>query len=121
MKRFNKDIGSLGEDIAINYLLSMNFKVSKRNFNCNLGEIDIIAKKKNIIHFIEVKSRFNRNYGYPMESVNYSKMKRLKLVAEYYIIKNKCYNINCCFDVLEVFLDYNSKDYRINYLEDAFR
>lgn len=121
MKKFNKAIGDFGEDISASYLLSLGFEIIKRNFNCRLGEIDIIARKKNIIHFVEVKSRYNRDYGFPMESVNFSKMKKLRLVAKYYIVKNHFTNINCCFDVLEIFLEYNSKDYKINFLEDAFR
>ena len=51
-----KKLGNLGEEIATKYLEKHNFKIIKRNFYCRQGEIDIIAKDKEEIVFIEVKT-----------------------------------------------------------------
>ncbi len=100
----NKVIGELGERIAINYISELKYDVLEKNFRCRNGEIDIIAKDKEIIVFIEVKTRRSLNYGRPAEAVNSSKVKHLVSVAQYYLYRKHLKN--CCirFDVIEVFL-----------------
>lgn len=48
--------GFQSEDLAVKYLLNLGFEICDRNFHSKFGEIDIIAKKNNTIHFIEVKA-----------------------------------------------------------------
>ncbi len=88
----NKFFGKLGEKIANNYLIKSGYNIIENNFKCNFGEIDIIALKNNCIHFIEVKSRRNLNFGEPIEAINYKKLKKIKNIAFYYIFKNKKYS-----------------------------
>lgn len=64
-----KEFGNKGEDIAIEYLEKRGYIILERNFYCRQGEIDIIAKDKNEIVFIEVKSRSSIQYGCPSEAV----------------------------------------------------
>ena len=59
MDKYNKIIGNYGEDIAVKFLQKNKYKIIERNFLCKCGEIDIIAKDKNILVFVEVKSRTN--------------------------------------------------------------
>ena len=59
MKVFTSEtqkIGEIGEEIACKYLINKGFTVIERNFTRKAGEIDIVAKKGNEIHFFEVKS-----------------------------------------------------------------
>ena len=58
-----KKLGNLGEQIATEYLEKKNCKIIERNFYCKQGEIDIIAKDKNEIVFVEVKTRMGINFG----------------------------------------------------------
>ena len=58
MKKFNKAIGSLGENLAIDYLKQNKYKILDTNFKNRFGEIDIISKKNDLIIIIEVKGRF---------------------------------------------------------------
>ena len=60
-----KQIGSEGEEIACNYLIKEGYKIIKRNWHFGHGEIDIIAKRNNVLVFIEVKSRKTLEYGPP--------------------------------------------------------
>lgn len=59
----NKDIGNFSEDLAKKYLEKNDYSILDCNFKNFLGEIDIICKKNNLLIIVEVKSRYNNNYG----------------------------------------------------------
>jgi putative endonuclease len=107
--------GKLGEDIATKYLLSKNYKMIERNFWCKQGEIDIIAKDKNEIVFIEVKTRSSTICGRPSEAVTETKQKHIKKAAKYYIYLNHIEDYYIRIDVIEVYLR-NNKFY-INHIK----
>ena len=117
-KKDNKIKGNLGEDIACYYLRKNEYKILERNFTSYRGEIDIIARDKDEIVFVEVKTRAQVYCGYPSESVNFTKIKQLYKVAEYYIFANKINDERLRFDVIEVYL-YGSKSYKINHIKNA--
>ncbi len=79
----NKDIGYFGESIATNYIRNQGYIILERNFTCKLGEIDIIAKDKNFIVFIEVKTRYSSFYGNPSESITFRKQNKIYKTANY--------------------------------------
>ena len=84
---------------------------------CKQGEIDIIAKDKNEIVFIEVKTRTNINYGNPAEAVNTPKQKHIKRATEYYVHINNLYKYYIRFDVIEIY--YKNKRTQINHIKQA--
>ena len=87
-----KELGDAGEKIARLYLERNKYKIVETNFRGKQGEIDIIAKDKNELVFIEVKTRKSIKYGKPAEAVNYIKQNHIYKTAEYYIFKNKIKN-----------------------------
>ena len=99
--------GMYGEDFACKYLEKNNYSILERNFHCYQGEIDIIAKDnlKNELVFIEVKTRTNLNYGYPIESVTINKQNHLFKACNYYLYKNNINNVFIRVDVIEIFLN----------------
>ena len=97
------EIGKIGENIAVTYLLQNGYIILERNFECKQGEIDIIAKHKNEIIFIEVKTRSSALYGLPKESVNNIKKKHIYKSAEYYVYKNNLENEPIRIDVIEIY------------------
>lgn len=101
-----KNFGNNGEEIASKYLKNNGYVIIERNFQCRMGEIDIIAKdlKKNEIVFVEVKSRTGEGYGKPSEAVDGTKIKHIYRVAKYYLWINGLYNSFVRFDVIEVLL-----------------
>nr|WP_300094599.1 YraN family protein [Sedimentibacter sp.] len=113
---YNANKGYEYEKIAEKYLLENNFNIKIKNFFCRLGEIDIIAEKDGITHFIEVKGRINTKHGYPREAVTPYKQKRIISAAKYYMMKNGSVDIFCQFDVVEIIQEEN----RINIVENAF-
>lgn len=118
MKFDNKSIGTIGENIAAEYLKNHNYKILERNFSCKIGEIDIIAKNENNICFIEVKSRTSDYFGMPSEAVNYYKEQKICKVAQYYILKKNLYKYNLRFDVVEII--FNSTTSKVNLIKNAF-
>lgn len=108
--RSSKNIGNMGEDIAASYLLNNNFTINRRNFYSRYGEIDIIATKNDIIHFIEVKTRKNKDFANALESV--TKSKQNKLIKTALVYNPDCM---CCFDIIEVY-----QNGEINFIENAF-
>ena len=74
----NRIIGDKFEEIGTKFLISKDYEILERNFNAPpFGEIDIIAKKENIVIFVEVKGRLSDKYGDGTESITSNKKKRI--------------------------------------------
>lgn len=110
-----RDFGNTGENLATDYLEKQGYTILERNFYCKQGEIDIIAKDKNEIVFIEVKSRSNKLFGIPSEAVTKQKIKHLFRTARYFFYKNKMINEYIRFDVVEILI--KSGKFNINHIK----
>lgn len=121
VKSYNKEIGSYGEILSINYLIKNGYFILDKNYRNRLGEIDIVCKKNDILVFIEVKSRYTNTYGSPMESVTYYKQKQIIKISKLYIMLKKYTNINIRYDVIEVVFNNKNQLFNINHVLDAFR
>lgn len=95
-------LGKAGEDTAAHYLTSNGYTIVERNFRTRAGEIDIIAKCKKTLIFVEVKTRTQVNFGYPAEYVTRGKQQKLLKAAVYYLHICGADNAPARFDVLEV-------------------
>ena len=71
----NHELGKEGETRAVEFLWKKGYRILERNFRTKRGEIDIIARNRKEIIFVEVKTRKNLDYGFPSESVNDNKQK----------------------------------------------
>ena len=67
-------LGKYGEQLAADFLANRGFSILHKNWRHGHREIDIIAVKDKTLHFIEVKTRRNTNFGYPEEGVNRKKI-----------------------------------------------
>jgi len=85
MKLNSREIGKIAEDKAIKFLEENNFQIIERNFYTKFGEIDIIAKKKEILHFIEVKSGDSFE---PIYNITDRKLKKIVKTLNIYLSKN---------------------------------
>ena len=94
--------GNEGEQAACEYLLKKGWKILDRNVRRGRGEIDIIARKRKTIAFIEVKRRSSLNYGRPAEAVNAEKQKRIAQAASLYVQEQALENEKLRFDVIEI-------------------
>ena len=107
--------GKIGEDMATKYLESIGYTIIERNFVAKQGEIDIVARDKEELVFIEVKTRTNTLYGKPIDAVNTPKQKHLISTVKYYLYVNHLENEFVRLDVIEVYL--NGDAYKINHIK----
>jgi putative endonuclease len=82
MAYFKKDTGNLGEKLARRLLVKSGYKIIATNYTTKVGEIDILARKRNIIVVVEVKTKSGDDFGKGFEMVNYFKQKKLLLLAK---------------------------------------
>jgi putative endonuclease len=121
VKKLNKEIGNYCEGLAKEYLQKNKYIILDCNFRNFLGEIDIICFQDNVLVIVEVKGRYNYDYGLPKESINLSKQKLIIKVTNSYIYYKRLININIRFDVIEVYLNKQDTLFKIDHIEDAFR
>lgn len=97
-------LGQNGEEVAVRYLLLNGYTILYRNFRCRIGEIDIIARKAEVLTFVEVKTRYSLRTGNPAEAVTFSKQQKIRRVAQYYmLIEGLLENMPLLsFDVIEI-------------------
>ena len=109
------EIGKIGENLASKYLEAAGYTIMERNFLARQGEIDIIAKDKKELVFIEVKTRTNDVYGKPVEAVNMQKQKHLLNTIKYYLYSKHLEDELVRIDVIEVY--FNNNTYKINHIK----
>ena len=109
--------GKTSEIIASNYLKKKGYKIIKTDYKNKIGEIDIIAKDKNYLVFVEVKARMSRKFGDPLEAINVEKQNKIRAVATMYLMQNKLMETNCRFDAIAVL---GEMDEDICHIENAF-
>jgi putative endonuclease len=112
--------GARGERAATLYLLLRGYRILERNFLCPMGEIDIVALKKGVIVFVEVRTRQEGALVDPIESINNMKLAHIMDAARYYLwVRGKGSHF-CRFDIISVHVRGLFKD-RIHHYIDAFR
>ncbi len=71
------DLGRAGEDRAAAHLTGLGYRILDRNWRCDQGELDIVAKRDRTLVFVEVKTRRTLDYGHPFEAIDERKRQRL--------------------------------------------
>ena len=110
--------GAQGEQIAACYLRNKRYEILHRNYRCRYGEIDIIARRKNVLVFVEVKTRRSQAFGLPQEAVSQKKQRAISAVALTYLQHNRLSEHAARFDVIAVHLNNNCP--QIEHIENAF-
>jgi putative endonuclease len=81
----HNNTGAFGEQLAAEYLTKLGFHIEIQNWRHSYWEVDIIASRQNVLHFIEVKTRRTKKFGLPEEQVNKKKIQNLINAAEEYL------------------------------------
>lgn len=115
-------LGTWGETLAADYLRKQGYSVLACNYRCRFGEIDLIAKKKKILAFVEVKLRKEASYVQAREYVGYQKQLRIRTTAEFWISEHES-KLQPRFDVIEIYAPDGLQTGvpEIIHLEDAFQ
>jgi putative endonuclease len=111
-------LGKEGERRAAIFLKNLGYQILTRNYRSPFGEIDLIAKDKDTICFIEVKSRSSKRFGLPGEALTSTKQKHMSKAALCYLKENKFLNEKARFDV--VTLAYNGAGPELELIKNAF-
>lgn len=107
----------MAEKLAGKALLEKGYLILENNFSNRWGEIDIIAKDKDILVFVEVKAKKGVEFGLPEEMINPGKLKRVKNMASVYM---KGENLPCRIDVIAVVLSQEGSLIRLTHYENVY-
>lgn len=115
----SRDKGTWGEALVAGYLRDRGYRLLGSQWRCRFGEIDLIAEKRGVLCFVEVKLRGGTAYGLPREFVDGRKQARLRSAAAMYLSQRE---LDCPvrFDVAEVYAGKAGEAPRIHYIENAF-
>ncbi len=113
----SKKFGSQSEQLIIDTLIENGFTIQAQNYRKFSGEIDIIAQKKDILAFIEVKARQAPLFDMA-ELISYTKQKKIIALAKFYCAERNIVDMTCRFDV--AFISYENKQRIISIIENAF-
>ena len=119
METSSQTLGAIGEELACRYLSLRGYKVLLKNYECALGEIDIIAKERGALVFIEVKTRSSLEMGSPAEAVTFHKRHQIVKTAQYYLKRYGIKDVACRFDVVSILLEPD-REPAIELIQDAF-
>jgi putative endonuclease len=113
----HNELGKSGEEVALDYLGKKGFSILEKNWRHNKDEVDLIAKHKDYLVIIEVKTRSTLYFGEPQIFVNKKKQDFMIRAANAYIHKNDI-DLETRFDIISVILSGNKVS--IKHIEDAF-
>ncbi|MBN2480864.1 MAG: YraN family protein [Bacteroidales bacterium] len=113
----NLKTGIKGEHIAAQYLKNLNYEILELNWRFDHKEIDIIARDKNCLIVVEVKTRTNKFFHDPVEDITLKKQSFLIHAAEEYLYRNKL-DLDVRFDIILIFIRVNRTT--LEHIRDAF-
>ena len=114
----HNDLGKNGEQLAEVYLIEKGYKILHRNWRFYNYEIDIVAEKNEIPHFIEVKTRSSWQYGTPEEAVNRKKIQDLLKAANGFLNQYPKY-VDFRIDILSI-TKHPEKETEYFFIEDVY-
>lgn len=117
-KRTTKEIGDLGENLAVTFLERKGYTILARNYRYSRAEVDIVAKLESVLIFAEVKTKSYTYYGEPSEAVTPAKERLLFDAANAYM-EEQNHEGELRFDIISIVLDADDKP-TFKHYEDAF-
>ncbi len=108
--------GMRGEIIAKKFLQKKGYKIVEQNFRTKYSEMDLVAKKNNVLVFVEVRTKTNEHFGSPEQTINKNKINRLVRSAQAYAAYNKYFG-NFRIDAVCIILNPDSSPKRITHYE----
>ena len=113
-----QQFGKKSESLAVRYLKKNGYKILEQNYRNKIGEIDIIAKEKGTLVFVEVKARKTHVFGNPKWAVTPKKQRKISMAALYYLKATKQIHVKARFDVVALSLAKDNP--QIEIIKNAF-
>jgi len=117
MKAEHLEVGRLGEKLASEYLKRKGYKILEQNYRTRYSEIDLVVQKKDVLVFVEVRTKTGEQFGTPEETLNWKKLQKVKKNATAYATRskwNKLYRV----DGICIVLDKNHGVQRLEHYEN---
>ena len=112
------ELGKKGENIACKFLEKNGYQIMERNYRNKAGEIDIIARDKDDIVFVEIKTKLSKDFAQPELSVNPSKQRKIVKTALTYLMVKGIKKTGCRFDVIGI--TGEKEERKIELIKNAF-
>ncbi len=113
-----QQFGKRSERLAAEYLRQKGYRILETNYRCANGEIDIIARHKTTIVFVEVKARSSRRFGSPKGAITPAKQRKISMAALEYLKRTDQMQVSARFDVVAI--DTAAGKTTIEVVENAF-
>jgi len=113
--------GQEGEDLAVKILMEKGYSIVERNYffgDKDRGEIDIIARDKDTLVFVEVKMRKSFEFGPAIDGITEKKKKQVRKLASIYLYEKNIKDVKCRFDA--VIIQFKDGKFDIEHFENAF-
>ena len=111
-----RDVGAEGETLAVKHLEKLGYRILETNLVTRYGEIDVVAKDRGDLAFVEVKLRKTEEFGIPAAAVNLRKQSKIVRSALSYVKAKRLCGENLRFDVLAI----GPEPGKIELIKDAF-
>jgi len=115
-------LGQRGEDLAVHELARRGFEIVDRNWRCQIGEVDVVARHSETWTLFEVRTRRGRTHGTPEESVTPAKLERMADVARAYLSEHdvNVQEVDWRIGLVAVEMDRTGRLLRIDVYEDLW-
>ncbi len=121
VKKNRKQIGKLGEQLAVQFLSQKEWRILAENWRNRHGELDLVARDGHDLVFLEVRTRrSSAHFGSALESVDVRKQQQVRATARYYLMANGQWDMPVRFDVIGVTLNAADEVVQIEHVEAAF-
>jgi putative endonuclease len=114
------DLGRRFEDAALRHLTERGWLIVGRNVRFQRKEIDLVARREDLVAFVEVKGRLGPGYGHPLEAITWRKRREIETVARWWIQRHGCAGVRYRFDAVAVERRSNGA-LVVTHVEDAWR
>ena len=115
MDKTTIDLGASAEADAVAALLAADYEIVHRNWECDVGELDVVARDRGVLVFVEVRFRHDGEHGHAAEMITPGKRARVTRVARAYLADVRPDYDECRFDVVAV------TGSTIDIIQDAWR
>lgn len=113
-----QDLGRYGEERAAKFLQDRGYEIIDRNWRCQVGEIDIVARDNERLVFVEVKTRSGSGFGHPFEAITANKVARMRRLVADWCIAKQVSGVKVRLDAIAVLITHGRV--HIEHLKEVF-
>jgi len=114
-------LGRWGEQQAARHLCHRGWTILARNYRFGRREVDLVVRRRDVVAFVEVKTRAGEGFGRPEEAITRWKRREIEAVATHFLARHVSSGVSVRFDAVAITVDRARQRVRIRHLEDAWR